>query len=97
MEISESAWAKAKEHVDSMPPLPPFKHQVQEAIARAIDQERRECAEIAETTKPLRVTVKPEQWVMMHDDYGEEIGEIKQGKVFKLDLRSAISQAIRNK
>ncbi len=47
MEISESAWAKAKEHVDAMPPLPPFKHQVQEAIARAIDQERRECAEIA--------------------------------------------------
>ena len=49
MEISESAWAKAKAVVSDMGHSEYWDEyqEVAEAIARAIDQERRECAEIA--------------------------------------------------
>ncbi len=46
MEISESAWAKAKDIADDWA-MPETEMAAAEAIARAIMEERRECAEIA--------------------------------------------------
>lgn len=86
MEISESAWAKAKEIAEAWRNAP-IGEPLQEFIANAIDQERRECADIAE---------KFERSYCEARDAAELYAEFRQmnaGAYAAMD----ISQAIRNK
>lgn len=82
MEISESAWAKAKEICTGIGADPYSKKIVCEKVARAIYQERQECAEIA---------------YHVASDIGKEPEKAESYWTGVLDSSVRISQAIRNK
>lgn len=58
-----------------------------------------EAAEIAQniTSAECREIISEEKWVDMTDDYGEHIGQMKQGACFRLNFRKGIAAALRAK
>lgn len=58
-----------------------------------------EAAEIAQniTSAECREIISEEKWVDMTDDYGEHIGQMKQGACFRLNFRKGIATALRAK
>lgn len=84
MEISESAWAKAKEICTGVGADPYSQKIICEKIARAIMEERRECAELVASVE-----------VNLIEYPYEDAGKYYQAGA--IDACLSASQAIRNK